>query len=79
MDGKGEAESTLIVLPQDEATAEAFKKIFGGLYFAPSVVRLKHWLSFAGLWLSDEKKLLPLVNEMLAANSHLKLSRIPGI
>lgn len=71
VDGKGEAEPTLIILPKDEAAGLAFRKKYGGLYFAPSGVRLKNWLSFTGSWLTDEDKLIPLVKEMLKANARL--------
>jgi hypothetical protein len=80
MDGKGEAEPTLIILPRDEASAKTFQKKYGGLYFAPSGVRLKNWLSFTGPWLSDEAALIPLVIELLNAAKALppKEMKNPG-
>src|SRR6478736_216601 len=67
MADRGKTESTVIVLPLDEAMAQAMRKKHGGLYFAPSGTRLKFWISFKGDWLMQEESLLPLTNLLLAA------------
>lgn len=78
---EGDVKPTLIVVPTNETTAEAFRKANGGLYFAPGGSRLKNWLSFSGDWLSDEKKLLPVIQELLDAYSSLpqKNPKNPGL
>lgn len=63
--GRGVAESTMIVIPPDEAMAQNILKEYGGLYFAPSGSRLKSWISLSGLWLTEEEKILPLVHQLL--------------
>lgn len=62
---RGKPESTLIVIPPDETMAQSILKKYGGLYFAPSGSRLKSWISLSGLWLTEEEKILPLVNQLM--------------
>ena len=80
VDGTGAPEPTLILLPLDAGTAEVWRKTYKGLYFAPSGVRLKNWLSLSGSWLMDEDKLLPIVEELLTAYEDLpfKALKNPG-
>ncbi len=62
---RGPAESTLIVIPPEEAIAKGILSEYGGLYFAPSGSRLKFWISLHGLWLTEEEKILPLVHQLM--------------
>lgn len=72
---EGELKPTLIVVPTNEAMAEAFRKAHKGLYFAPGGTRLKHWISFSGPWLSDEDELLPIIQGLLDAYAELPLKK----
>jgi hypothetical protein len=65
MGERGQVDSTVIVIPPDEALARSIRKTYGGLYFAPSGSRLKFWISLSGLWLTDEESILPLVQQLL--------------
>lgn len=80
MAGRGAVESTMIVIPTDEKMAQGILKKYGGLYFAPSGTRLKYWISLSGLWLTEENKILPLVNQLLKVYAALpeKTSGRPG-
>ncbi|HET9238365.1 MAG TPA: hypothetical protein VFO10_13980 [Oligoflexus sp.] len=77
---RGKAEATMIVIPPDDAMAQAIMKKYGGLYFAPSGTRLKSWVSLNGLWLTEEEKILPLVTLLLKAYEVMpeKTSGRPG-
>jgi hypothetical protein len=80
MGERGQAESTVIVIPPDEVTARGILKTYGGLYFAPSGSRLKFWISLSGLWLAEEEKILPLVQRLLDVYSAMpeKTRERPG-
>ncbi|WP_141735742.1 hypothetical protein [Oligoflexus tunisiensis] len=67
MSSRGKDEATVIVIPPDEVMALDIRKRFGGLYFAPDGTRLKYWISLSGPWLTEEEKILPLVNQLLDA------------
>jgi hypothetical protein len=77
---RGAAESTVIVIPRDEKMAQGILKKYGGLYFAPSGTRLKSWISLSGFWLTEESRILPLVNQLLKGYSALpaKTTGRPG-
>lgn len=77
---RGKVESTMIVIPPDDELAQSIRKLYGGLYFAPSGTRLKSWVSLNGIWLTEEEKILPLVTQLLKVYGELpeKTSGRPG-